>query len=147
MQSYSGGSKVCLQRQAGYIGNEVLNEIIQCDILILKAGRQKRICDKIKECLYNQSPQFLSLGSEIRLAQAMDTVLFLFLSLSQSDNANVKFNICSQMKISLEYHQRGLNYEMFIWACMEGTESLQCCAFSLRIYTSEKFWGNSKIGN
>ena len=77
--------------------------------MILKAGRQKRICDKIKECLYNQFPQFLSLGSEIRLAQAMDTALFLFLSLSQSDNANVKFNIYSQMKISLEYHQRGLS--------------------------------------
>lgn len=102
MQSYSGGSKVCLQRQTGYIGNEVLNEIIQRDILILKAGGQERICDKIKECLYNQFPQFLSLGSELRLAQAMDTVLFLFLSLSQSVNANAKFNTCSQWKISLE---------------------------------------------
>lgn len=43
-----GRSKVCPQRQAGYRGDEVLNEIISCDILILKAGRQKEICNKIK---------------------------------------------------------------------------------------------------
>lgn len=61
LQTHSGRSKVCLQRQTDYIGNEILNEIIQCDILILKAARQKRIVTKLRNvCL--ESVPLLSLG-------------------------------------------------------------------------------------
>jgi hypothetical protein len=115
--------------------------------LTLKARRQKRICKKkLRYVSLKAVCPFFSLVVD-RFAQETDPVLFLFLSLRQSIETNVEFNICNHMKISLEYSPGKVELGNVCLVVFLRGFNLQCHVFSVRMYISEKNWGTDSEGN